>query len=347
MEHGSAADNAPLRQHEAEALLQAPGPGPVVLAVSGGPDSVALMLLASRVERLRGQGVTIATVDHGLRPEAAREVELVSGWAAGLNFRHVRLPWLGDRPPSAIQERARAARYALLAELARAIGAAQVAVAHHADDQAETVLMRLLRGSGPAGLAAMRPISRLGDLLLWRPLLEVPKGRLLATLAEAGHGFVEDPSNRDPRFERARLRALRPLLERHGLSRSGLARLAARAARADDALEALAEDAALRHLERHGEARFLRPGLWREPAEIQIRLLRRAIEDGPSVVGPRLERLERLHEALRQALAERRSRNLSIAGLQVALDRLGNVMIGVENTRRRGRVRVDATERSV
>jgi tRNA(Ile)-lysidine synthase len=258
----------------------------------------------------------------------------------------VTLRWVHDKPPSAIQERARAARYALLADHARGVGAGQVATAHHADDQAETVLMRLTRGSGPAGLAAMRSVSRRGDLVLWRPLLGVPKSRLIATVAKAGHRPVDDPSNTDPRFTRARLQSLERHLSQHGLTRRALLRLAERAARAEEALEEQTDGAVIRHLEREGGQTALLSGLWREPAEIQIRLLRRAIED-KGAAPLRLERLERLHERLARALTGGLCLQSSIGGILVALDRLGKVTITSEKKRRRGRAQVDDTERSV
>ena len=130
---------------------------------------------------------------------------------------HRTLRWTGEKPATGLQEAARAARYRLLAAAAHEAGARHVLTAHTLDDQAETVLMRMARGSGPTGLAGMArhlvsPGLRGEELTLVRPFLDVPKARLIATLAAAGIAFAEDPSNRDPRFTRARLRGLMPAL---------------------------------------------------------------------------------------------------------------------------------------
>src|SRR6187200_2869935 len=133
----------------------------MVLAVSGGPDSVALMWLAARWRRglARGPQLTVVTVDHGLRPEAAREAREVKRLAAELGLAHRTLRWRGAKPNTGLPAAAREARYRLLAQAARAVGASHVLTAHTRDDQAETLLMRLLRGSGLAGLSAMASLS--------------------------------------------------------------------------------------------------------------------------------------------------------------------------------------------
>jgi tRNA(Ile)-lysidine synthase len=178
--------------------------GPLGLAVSGGPDSLALMLLAHAA--LPGR-IAVASVDHGLRPEAAGEVALVERLAAerAIPFTAITLtPQRGN-----VQAQARAGRYAALAEWARASGLGAVATAHHADDQAETLLMRLNRGSGLAGLAGVRAASRIegSDVVLLRPLLGWRKMELEALVATAGIVAVQDPSNANPDFERAAIRS--------------------------------------------------------------------------------------------------------------------------------------------
>jgi tRNA(Ile)-lysidine synthase len=178
--------------------------GPLGLAVSGGPDSLALMLLAHAA--LPGR-IAVASVDHGLRPEAAGEVALVERLAGerGIPFTAVTLV----PQPGNLQAQARAGRYAALAGWAQASGLGAVATAHHADDQAETLLMRLGRGSGLAGLAGVRAASRIegSEVPLLRPLLSWRKAELEALVAAAGIVAVEDPSNANPDFERAAIRA--------------------------------------------------------------------------------------------------------------------------------------------
>ena len=177
---------------------------PLGLAVSGGPDSLALLLLAA--EALPGQ-IAVASIDHGLRPEAAGEVALVGRIAGerGIPFAALKV----SLAPGNLQAEARAARYAALSRWADEVGLGAIATAHHADDQAETLLMRLNRGSGLAGLAGVRPRGRIegSETLLLRPLLGWRKAELAAVVTEAGITPAEDPSNTNPAFDRARLRA--------------------------------------------------------------------------------------------------------------------------------------------
>src|SRR3984885_2083726 len=174
----------------------------IVLAVSGGPDSLALMWLAVRWRRAlaRGPRLFAVTVDHGLRAEAAREARDVKRLARTLELPHRTLHWTGAKPKTGLPAAARAARYRLLAEAARANGATHILTAHTRDDQAETLLMRMLRGSGIAGLAAMARQSEREGVLLARPLLDVSKSRLVATLKKAKIGFADDATNRDVSF---------------------------------------------------------------------------------------------------------------------------------------------------
>ncbi len=177
---------------------------PLGLAVSGGPDSLALLLLAA--EALPGQ-IAVASIDHGLRPEAAGEVALVGRIAGerGIPFAALKVSLASGN----LQAEARAARYAALSRWADEVGLGAIATAHHADDQAETLLMRLNRGSGLAGLAGVRPRGRIegSETLLLRPLLGWRKAELAAVVTEAGITPAEDPSNTNPAFDRARLRA--------------------------------------------------------------------------------------------------------------------------------------------
>lgn len=177
---------------------------PLGLAVSGGPDSLALLLLAHAA--LPGQ-IAVASINHGLRPEAAGEVALVERITQerGIPFTALTV----TLAPGNVQAQARAARYAALAEWAAARGLGAVATAHHADDQAETLLMRLNRGSGLAGLAGVRAVSRIAgsEVTLLRPLLGWRKAELADVVAEADITPALDPSNANPDFDRARLRA--------------------------------------------------------------------------------------------------------------------------------------------
>src|SRR6476646_2562158 len=208
-------DNSPISIADAKRLFADWKAAPaIVLAISGGPDSIALMWLAARWRRAlaRGPRLIAVTVDHGLRSEAAREAREVKRLARRLDLPHRTVRWQGVKPKTGLPAAARTARYSLLAQVARANGASHIFTAHTRDDQAETLLMRLLRGSGIAGLSAMARQSPRHGVILARPLLQVSKARLVATLRKAKIGFADDPSNRDLHFTRPRLRALMPAL---------------------------------------------------------------------------------------------------------------------------------------
>jgi tRNA(Ile)-lysidine synthase len=286
----------------------------VVLAVSGGSDSMALMSLVARWiasgKAPRGLSVDVATVDHGLRAASSREAEWVAACAKALGFSHTTLVWGGEKPGSGIQERAREARYALLAAHAGRIarsgegGPAAVVTAHTADDQAETLLMRLGRGSGLdglAGMAASRPLLPDGSVQLVRPLLGFSKSDLAALLADAGGDWIEDPSNERIDFERVRLRAAEAHLAALGLSNDKLALSAARLMRARDALEQLAAQRLTALVDVHGGAyASLDRDAWlREPAELRVRMLARLlVAFGGDAKAAQLSQVEALEAVL-------------------------------------------------
>src|SRR6202040_3650906 len=239
-------DESPISAQAAKRLFADWKAAPaIVLAVSGGPDSIALMWLAARWRRAltRGPRLIAVTVDHGLRTEAAGEARDVKRLARTLDLPHRTIRWTGAKPKSGLPAAARAARYRLLAEAARESGATHILTAHTRDDQAETLLMRLLRGSGIAGLAAMARQSERDGVLLARPFLHVAKSQLVATLKKAKLGFADDPTNRDLNFTRPRIRAVMPALAAEGGDARNLARLASRLARANAAVEVLADGA--------------------------------------------------------------------------------------------------------
>jgi tRNA(Ile)-lysidine synthase len=285
----------------------------IVLAVSGGPDSIALMWLAARWRGAlaRGPRLIAVTVDHGLRPEAAREARDVKRLARSLDLPHRTLRWTGTKPKTGLPAAAREARYRLLVQAARESGATHILTAHTRDDQAETLLMRMLRGSGIAGLAAMARETERKGVWLARPLLDVSKSQLIATLEKAKVGFADDPTNRDTNYTRTRLRALMPALAEEGGDSRNLARLASRLARANAAVEVLADGAerylALRYsdVSRPGydAAGYDAAAFVALPEEIRLRLLKRAIDrtghEGPAELG----KVEALLAALDRAVA--------------------------------------------
>jgi tRNA(Ile)-lysidine synthase len=304
----------------------------IVLAVSGGPDSLALMWLAVRWRRTlaRGPRLFAVTVDHGLRAESAAEARDVKRLARSLELPHRTMRWTGAKPKTGVPAAARAARYHLLAQAARANGATHVFTAHTRDDQAETLLMRMLRGSGIAGLAAMARQSERDGVLLARPLLHVAKSQLVATLKKARVGFADDPTNRDLNFTRPRIRAVMPALAAEGGDARNLARLASRLARANAAVEVLVDGAerylALRDREapHSGAGAFDAKAFAGMPEEIRLRLLLRAVErfghEGPAELGKVEALLSALDGMLTENTAARQPRlKRTLAGALVSL----------------------------
>jgi len=275
----------------------------LAVGVSGGADSLALVLLADRWARSRGGEVTALTVDHGLRPESAAEAAQVGEWLARRGIAHHVLRWEGAKPRTGIQQAAREARRALLLEWCRQAGVLHLLLAHHHDDQLETMMLRRVHGSGPDGLAAMAAVVETPEVRILRPLLDVPGHRLKATLQHLGQPWIEDPSNRDPTFERVRIRQSLSA-PAHGTAggapvppdphRFG----AARAARDAEVAALLAAAAAIY------------PEGWAVLDPIRLRaadteLSRRALTRillavGGAAYPPRSERLERLHDVLRR-----------------------------------------------
>jgi tRNA(Ile)-lysidine synthase len=200
----------PLTLGEFAAALAAIGgfePSPLIaIGVSGGPDSLALMILADRWARARDGEALALTVDHRLRAESAAEAALVGRWLAARGIAHEVLVWHGQKPITGIQEAARTARYRLLAGWCAARGCLHLLTAHHREDQIETFLIRRRAGSGVDGLAGMSVIRELPNARLLRPLLGVSRLRLAALLDAEGQEYLRDPSNTNPVFERVRVR---------------------------------------------------------------------------------------------------------------------------------------------
>ena len=274
----------------------------IAIGVSGGPDSAALMLLAARWAGLTGRdrtSITVLTVDHGLRAESCAEARFCRELAASIGFHHETLLWEGEKPKAAIQARAREARYALMTAYCRAHGISCLATAHTADDQAETLLMRLQRGSGADGLAAIAPETEREGLTLLRPLLSISKARLFAYLREADAPFVRDPTNENLDYERPRLRHAIRAMRQAGFRREALVRSASRLRRAVAALDRIVEsflDLEL-FVSPLGDGYISRVALGQTPAEIQIRVYSSVLGLlGGGTPSPRLSKIEALFE---------------------------------------------------
>ena len=335
----------------AELFASFPPSGRVILAVSGGADSTALMVLAQRWRRRRGRGpeLVAATVDHALRPGSRAEAKSVGALARRLGVKHEILSWRGPKPKTGVEAAARAARYRLLAGLARRLGAEAIATAHTLDDQAETLLMRLAAGSGPAGLAGMRPRDARHGIVLLRPLLGLRKARLAATLVRSGIAWVDDPMNADPAFARARLRAAEAVLAREGLTAERMGRLAARMARYEDAVAAAVEAARARLADPQQPGRLDGRALIAAPEEVALRLLAAVVVGvgAPCASGKplRLQRLEALWRDLRAAIAAGRSMRRTLAEALVTVDRDGTISVTAAPPRSSQRRQAGATSR--
>lgn len=261
------------------------------VAVSGGGDSVAALLLACEV--MEPRRVAAVTVDHGLRPDSAREAAGVAALCARLGASHDTLVW-ERRGGGNLQEAARRARLALIGRWA-ASRVDAVVLAHTLDDQAETVLMRLARGSGVDGLSGMARARRAQGVLWLRPFLTVPREDLRDILRARAIGWIEDPSNADPRFLRARARSALAALGDIGVSARGLAETADRMRRARAVLEGATEEAMRAHVIEQSGTALVDPGAMDLPGEIRDRLFARlimALSGGE--YRPRLEALHRL-----------------------------------------------------
>lgn len=269
----------------------------IACAVSGGADSMALAVLAEAWARERDGRMTALIVDHALRTESAAEARAVMEALSRLGIAAEILVRDGGRPTSNLQARAREDRYRLLAERCGAAGVLHLLLGHHRDDQAETFLLRLGRGSGGDGLAGMAAIVERPDVRLLRPLLGFSKTSLAATCRAAGVTWIEDPSNRDDAFARVRVRRLLPSLAEAGLDAAGLAEAASRFARVRVALEASTARLLARaaHVHPTGFALLDRRLLRASSAEIAIRAIGSIVRAvGGGVYAPGIEAIERL-----------------------------------------------------
>ncbi len=259
---------------------------PFAVAVSGGPDSLALLLLAQAANP--GQ-VHALTVDHGLRVEAAGEAAMVAAVCTRLGVPHATLSWKGEKPAANLQAEARTARYALMGDWCAAHAVPWLLTGHHADDQAETLLMRLARGSGSAGLAAIRESrALLLGVTILRPLLGVRRDALRAVVDAAGLRSVDDPANRSPAYDRTAARAL--LTATPWLAPERLAATVAHLADAEAALDWTANLAWEGRARRRNE--MLEVDAAGLPREFRRRLAVRALATlGVSPPGPQIDRL--------------------------------------------------------
>ena len=310
------------------ALGLKPEDGPFAVAVSGGPDSMALALLFKDWAK-----ASYLTFDHGLRAESKTEARQVKDWLTKLDLQCEILTWEGEKPTSGIQAAARHARYQAMENWCGNHGVKYLAVAHTRDDQAETFLIRLFRGSGVDGLAAMAPISppisHPGGPKLLRPLLDVSKARLIATLKAAGQDWIEDPSNENEDFLRVQVRKALGNSDIEGFDIQTLAKTATRMARAKGLLQGLTdevlEDALV--VSAYGFGALDVAKLLTVHEEIGLRALSRMlVYFGGGGYPPRLEAVERLYNTL----GRKSFKGATLAGCQLDPKSGGKIIISRE-----------------
>ncbi len=249
----------------------APLSSPIALAISGGPDSMALAFCIKRANI----PCIAFIVDHGLRSESTTEAEQVKRSLGTMGIRAEILRWHHPQISGAIHEKARQARYDLLLQACHQHGVTDLLTAHHADDQAETILMRIAKGSAVEGLSGIAPASMRGNIRLLRPFLNFPKSRLIATCDTDNIQFVTDPSNASDKFTRGRLRNIMPLLAQEGLTTENLLRLGARASEATEALATITHEFLRQtaQIEKYGSIRLDRRALSTPPRAIGLRAI--------------------------------------------------------------------------
>lgn len=320
----------------------------LALALSGGGDSIALMLLLKAWAEEQGLGLLPALiVDHGLRPEASAEARETAQQAKAAGcIPHV-LRWRGAKPDANVEGTARTARYRLMGDWCRGRGVTALAVAHTRDDQAETFLLRLGRGSGLDGLAAMRPrapfpLAGYPELELVRPLLDVGREELRAFLKARKAKWIEDPMNEDGRFFRVRVRALLPALAAAGIPKERIAAAASHLARAQDALKTATEAVLAAHARRDpsGFALVDPHALRAAPREIGLRAFAHLLMAiSGEAYRPRLEALERAFDAFTSSVSPARTlHGCKIARAPKELREFGPETLLVEREKPRKRV---------
>lgn len=282
----------------------------LAIAISGGPDSMALAWLLAQWAAQEKPKIQLHAliVDHGLRAESAREAAQVKKTLSGMKMFHAVsiLKWAGKKPQTKLMEQARQARYRLMAAYCKKHGIKHLFLAHHQDDQAETFLLRLCKGSGLDGLTAMRKLQDFnGEFKLIRPVLDIPKARLVALCRKQKIAFVKDPSNRNAEFARPRLRKAQKVLAAEGLSSPLLARTAGRLESVREAIDFFADKAFKSSALKIDTRKIVmnKEGLLAEPFEVTLRVVLKAVDIlvDKKGYGPRLDRMEDLVQDLREA----------------------------------------------
>ena len=271
---------------------------PIALAVSGGPDSTAMMQIAALSKKLKNNNVTVIVVDHGLREESKNEANIVGQNAKLLGFKFKILKWDGVKPKTRIQEIARKTRYKLMTSWCKKKGIEKLFLAHHLDDQVETFLMRLGKGSGVDGLAVMNYVTEISSLKLVRPFLEIPKTRFIKILSITNLEWISDPSNFNSDYKRSRIRKILPILSKEGINSKQIGLVIKRMRSAKDALNTQTNILLKKYLSNvDNVAYFLNKELLKDAKEkeILLRVLEKIFMNiSGSIYPPRRNKLENI-----------------------------------------------------
>lgn len=313
----------------------------IVVAVSGGPDSITLMhSLYQWQQQLAVQpDLIVASVDHGLRPGSASETAFVKEEAEKLGLQHHILLWEGQKPFTGVQQAAREARYRLLFDLCQSAKATHLVTAHTMNDHAETVLMRMAAGSGLMGLAGMRNIVNVRNIKHVRPFLHISKKDLLHLAGEQGWPYIHDPSNNNSDFSRVRWRTIMPRLAEEGLTAKKLTILSQRISRANEALDQRAEHVLKQSiiLKQNGVLCINGKSIFAEPDEIGLRVVIKSLyQISDSFKHNRLQRAESCFYALKQAWISKVNMQRTLSGCVLILKKDGLLTIKKEGMRQRG-----------
>ncbi len=249
----------------------------IIVAVSGGADSLALTLLAKEYANEKGYYLQAVTVDHKLRPESTAEANTVHQILSTLGVSHHTLTWDHSENINRRHERAREARYSLLTQFCKNYLNPFLLTAHHQQDQVETILMRFLKGSGPAGFRGIQMIRYEDAVPIVRPLLETPPEVLRNYLKDQGVAWIEDPSNNDSHYERTRTRQLLGHIKDLGWSEEGILTTAAKMYGLHETLENLTAGYAKDFVIANDPLTINQTAFFAAPSQIQIEYLRQAI----------------------------------------------------------------------
>ena len=304
-------------------------PSSIVVAVSGGSDSMALTILASVWAEKNGIKFTALTVDHNLRPEAKLEAEQVHKWCEKYKINHKILTYTGEIPTSNIEAVAREYRYKLLTDYMKKNSISHLFIAHNQDEQRETFFLNLARGSGVYGLCGMPEISNRFDIQIVRPMLSFTKAEIKEFLTSISQDWIEDPSNSDTKYKRVRIRNLKELIDTLGLSNERLNDTMKNMERVRDSIEFFVEKCIKDSVISNGAKLLIdRDEFLYYPAEIALRTLEKLIKTfSKSEYPPRFESLENLYLKIKSGNL---AHGITLSKLKISFDKAKNIVFEPE-----------------